>query len=291
MFQTFILVVIVHNAGLPQTFTDETQSGFRFLPGGTTFTPLLAHYQEPRVGVRKETGSSHLKLDIGAMLDVLEYRFPDSSSSLRLGIDFFTYALATNSEGLRLQVDAVDGFFGGHVVFRSGAFPQAFSLRLRLLHLSAHFLDGHYNMNTSSWKDGREPLPFTRDFGELVGAYESSLDKISFRAYSGFGYATLIRPVEIKRLTMLHGVELWSANILGPVFAKSCNLFIAYHLTVAGIPTYQGTNNLEVGAKFGEMQGTGIRLYASYYSGLEIYSQYYDVRTENWGLGVAFDFW
>lgn len=285
------MAALLHCVALAQTPADNPTDGLIFLPDGTAFAPLLAHYQEPRLGVRKETGSSRMKLDIGATFDALEYRFAESNSSLRLGIDFFTYALTTNSEGLRLQVDAVDGYFGGHVAFKPGDPLLPLSVRLRLLHLSAHFLDGHYNMNTSSWKDGRAPLPFTRDFGELVAAYESSFDPVAFRLYSGFSYATLIRPVEIKRITTLHGIELWSPAITGPVFGKPCNLFIAYHLTLSGIPRYQGTNTLEFGAKFGELQGTGIKLYASYYSGLELYSQYYNLRTENWGLGVAFDLW
>jgi hypothetical protein len=118
---------------------EETQqSRFTFLPGKLLLQPLTAYYQEPRVGLRKEMGNSRMKLDIGSSLDILEYSFSaDSSKMLRLGADLFTYALTTNSEGFRLQVDAVDGFFGGHIVFQAGEERSRLSVRFRYLHLSA----------------------------------------------------------------------------------------------------------------------------------------------------------
>ncbi len=261
--------------------------GFEFLPGETLFPPLLAHYQEPRTGLRKEIGSSRMKLDIGSMLEALEYRFPESTSRLQLGIDFFTYALTTSNEGFRLQVDAVDGFFGGHLTFATGSENQ-FITRLRLLHVSAHFLDGHYDGTTSSWKGGRDPIPYTRDFGELIFAY--NLDTLTSRVYGGFGYATLVRPENIERFTYHLGAEFCHA-LGGAVFGKPFNVFVAADLTISGIPEYQGTSNLEFGIKFGPMRKSGIKIYGGYYNGYEVFGQYYDVLTENWGIGFAFDFW
>src|SRR5436309_11195457 len=95
-------------------------SRFSFLPGHILVQPFAANYQEPCVGVRKQIGSSRLKLDIGSTLDVVEYAFStEKSNRLRAGIDFFSYALSTSAEGHRLQIDAADGFFGGHVSFQS----------------------------------------------------------------------------------------------------------------------------------------------------------------------------
>jgi hypothetical protein len=260
------------------------------MPGPVAITPLTASYHEPRVGVRKETGTSRLKLDIGSTLDVLEYRI-SPGKQLRLGIDFFTYALTTNAQGLRLQVDAVDGYFGGHFSYRAHEENNTFGMRLRLLHLSAHFLDGHFDTGTGTWTGGRSPLPFTKDFGELIWLYEWNTSFIDVRVYSGASYATLVRPVEIKRFATLHGAEVHTAELTGPVFARPFNLYAAANLSLAGIPAYVGTTNVEAGVKFGEWSGSGLKLYLSYYRGLSIFSQYYDVRESQWGLGFAFDFW
>jgi hypothetical protein len=174
-----------------------------------------------------------MRLDIGSTLDLLEYRF--SGTSLRAGVDFFTHALSTNAQGFRLQIDAVDGFFGGHLSLHPDGNQDAFSMRLRLLHLSGHFLDGHFDEGASRWLDGRSPIPFTRDFGELVGAYEFVLSDFSAMVYTGFSYATLIRPAEIKRLATTQGIEIHNAEILGPVLGKPANLFLADIFTLWGV--------------------------------------------------------
>ena len=72
---------------------------------------------------------------------------------------------------------------------------------------------------------------------------------------------------------------------------KPCNLYVADNFTLTGIPSTIGTNNLEFGIKFGEWNGGGIRVYGSYFSGLTIFSQYYNERDREWGTGFAFDFW
>ncbi len=269
-----------------------SDSRFRFLPDSLLLPPLVANYQEPRVGLRKEIGASRMKLDIGSTLDLAGYLLTeDGRQQLRVGADFFTYALTTSSQGLRLQVDAVDGFFGGHIVFRSRGQSTETAVRLRLLHLSAHFLDGHIDARTRGWKDGREPIPFTRDFGELIGSHRWSGALLTFQLYGGFSYATLIRPDNLRRWGALGGAEIQSPAIIGPVFDHPAGLYLAAHFSLAGIPRYFGTLNLEGGVKFGAWDGTGMKFYLSYYRGLEIFSQYYDIRVESFGMGFALDFW
>jgi hypothetical protein len=34
-----------------------------------------------------------------------------------------------------------------------------------------------------------------------------------------------------------------------------------------------------------------MRIYLSYETGLEVFHQYYDVRDNTWGAGIAFDLW
>jgi hypothetical protein len=188
-------------------------------------------------------------------------------------------------------VDAVDGFFGGHIVYALPGEDGHLSLRLRLLHISGHLIDGHWDHVTMQWKDNKQPIPYTRDFGELTGLYTWPGRSVALGAYSGFSYATLVRPDNISRYGTLHGLELHSTGLLGPAGGRPLSVYIADNLALSGIPVFYGTNNLEFGVKFGEWDGTGIRLYGSYYHGLEAFSQYYYVRTDQWGLGFAFDAW
>jgi hypothetical protein len=277
-------------AGRSQSLDTTAARGFEFLPGGTLFPPPVSNLQEPRVGVRKELGSSRLKLDIGSTLDFLQYTFDEPSTMrLRVGAEFFTYALTTSAEGLRLQVDAVDGFFGGHILFRAEDGNRAYTVRLRLMHLSAHLVDGHFDTDSLRWKDGRLPIPFTRDFGELLGALTFPLAGASLTVYTGFSYATLVRPGDLRRLASLHGFDIHTSEGPGTLFGKPYELYGAYTLTLAGVPAYTGTNVLEGGVKLGRWSGHGIRLYVNYASGLEFFSQYYNERRSMWGAGFTLE--
>ncbi|HUI11617.1 MAG TPA: hypothetical protein VL221_14885 [Bacteroidota bacterium] len=288
----FLLLLFGACIAVAQDATPPDPAGDRgstFLPPGTIFAPLRANYEEPRVGIRKEAGTSRLKLDIGSSIDFVEFRPDTCGGRFRIGADFFTYALTTSSEGLRLQVDAVDGFFGGHVAYATG--DGHLLARLRLLHISGHLIDGHWNHITQQWIDNKLPIPYTRDFGELVGEYAWHGEAATLCAYSGFSYATLVRPDSLARFATIHGVELHTTGLTGPVGGRPFSVYIADNLAFTGIPTYYGTNTLESGVKFGDWDGRGVRFYLSYYHGLEVFSQYYYVKTDQWGLGFAFDAW
>jgi len=289
LFCTLFLPGVV--CSFAQTVPPSEPSGTAFLPGGTLFPPLVANYQEPRTGVRKEAGTSRLKLDIGSSLDFIECRTDSPSERFRIGADLFTYALTTSAEGLRLQVDAVDGFFGGHIVYAGPGEDGHLSLRLRILHISGHLIDGHWDSQTMQWKDNKLPIAYTRNFGELTGRYTWAGRNAAVSAYAGFSYATLVRPDSLSRYGALLGFELRTAGLIPGVGGRPVNLYIADHLAITGIPACYGTNSLEFGVKFGDWGGSGIRFYGSYYHGLEAYSQYFYVRTDQWGLGFAFDVW
>jgi len=232
-----------------------------------------------------------MKLDIGSTMDILEIDLPSGDQKVSAGIDFFAYALSANSAGLRLQIDAVDGFFGGHLSYLAASNTSSFSMRLRILHLSSHFADGHYNKTSGTWKEGKAPIPFTKDFGELIGGYELRTGSFDIRLYSGFAHAVLVRPAEIRRVSTIHGFEIHSDRVIGQLLGKPCNVYLADNFTLVGIPRYVGTHNIEYGLKLGAWNGSGVRLYGSYFNGLDVFNQYYSVRRKEWGLGFVFDLW
>jgi hypothetical protein len=231
-----------------------------------------------------------MTLSIGGQIDLVEWHpASDSGARMRAGAQLFTYALTTSYQGLRLQLDAVDGYFGGYVVYEQSGPASIVTLRFRILHLSSHMLDGNYNLASGQWKDGRAPLPLSRDFGELIGAYTWPGNGWEVMLYSGFSYATLVRPSGLMRWNTLHGVVGHTSAWPGHVFGKPASLYLSDHFTLAGLSSLKGTNTLEFGLKMGEWDGNGVKVYCSYHSGLEIFHQYFDVRREDWGLGIAFD--
>jgi hypothetical protein len=250
----------------------------------------MASYEEPRVGIVKDGSTAHMRLDIGSSLELLEVRLrADSSERLRVGTELFTYALTTSYQGLRLQVDAVDGYFGGHVVYRLQQAHTAFFLRLRILHLSSHFLDGHFDLERKVWLNGQEPTPLARDYGELTVGHLWQWEASEFFAYGGFSHATLIRPPTMKRLNLLCGFTAHAGNWIGPLLGLPVHFYAADHFSMWGLETLSGTNLIEAGLRFGVWNGSGVRVFLSHHSGLEVYHQYFDVKNDDWGIGVGLD--
>ncbi len=259
-----------------------------FLPEEGPFLQLPANPEEPRTGIRKEAGSSRMRLDVGTGFELLELNCsPDDQ--FRLGLIIFAYALTTNNQGLRLQIDALDGFFGGHITYRKKLRDLALLARLRILHRSAHFVDGHIDPDTGMWLDGRAPIPFTRDFGEIVGAADLSILAGQVKIFSGISYATLVRPTDIKRFGALFGLDYRTHDSFSTLFGHPLLLYGAYQLGLTGIPAYVGTSIVEGGVKLGRWDGNGVRVFVSYNSGLEVFGQYYNIKRSFWYIGFTMD--
>jgi len=261
-----------------------------FLPSGLHFLPLKANHQEARVGVFKYFRNSNLKVDIGNTIDVASLLVPSSRLRFTIGIDFMAYAYTTGAQGLRLQVDAIDGFFGGNVTVSRQQDESRLFGRFRILHHSAHMVDGHYLPGTNQWIGNRGPIPYTRDFGELILSHDLRPERFSLRYYGGTSYATLVRPAELKRLTFLAGFELATGELLGAVLGQTANVFCADHFTLTGAPKYAGNNQVQVGVKFGMWHGKGIVFYLAHYTGSNFFGEYYNERVLIAGAGFTVDF-
>lgn len=279
----FILSNIIVSA---QSLIGKMES--EFLPSGLHMQPLKAHVKEPRMGILYNPENGQLKLDIGNSIDLLKFR--SGNSAVTFGAEFNAYAHSVNYRGNRLQIDALDGFFGGNVVFSNSAETSVFYTRMRIIHNSAHFVDGHFDKETNSWKEDQAPIAFTRDFGELMFLYELKFDKSAVKIYSGPVYATLVRPVEIKKWSFDAGWEYSITNLIGTIFGKDENLFAAHHFELFGAPVYHGNNNIVLGMKLGVWTGKGVTLYLNYYSGQNLFNEYYKMRVKKFGIGFNIDF-
>lgn len=266
--------------------SEPSGTSFIFLPHGLHFAPLKANIQEPRIGVFKFFDAGQMKVDIGNSIDL--FGLQNADCKLTAGIDFMAYAFTTGAQGLRLQIDAVDGFFGGNLSFSHGAEPDQLQARLRILHHSAHLVDGHYNLQTKSWIDNREPIPSTRDFGELIAAHNISASFGTLRYYGGISYATLARPTDVQRFSYLTGAEFSYA--VGSFAEHPLNLYIAYNLSMTGTPEYAASHQVQVGCKFGTWREKGPTLYLAYYNGRHMFAEYFDERMTTIGAGFTVDF-
>lgn len=269
--------------------SQSSELTYTFLPKGLHLLPIKASFEEARVGVLYMTENANLKVDIGNSIDVLLLNF-DDNKMISLGMDFMAYALATSYKGNRLQIDALDGFFGGNITYSVQLDNRKFYTRFRIIHNSAHLVDGHYDLQNNKWLNNDLPIPYTRDFGELTFVHEIKNQKIYYRYYGSISYSTLVRPVDLKKYSISSGIEAATDKIIGSVLQEPTNIFIAYHFSLEGIPEYVGNNHFMLGLKFGEWQGKGILLYLSQYNGYHFLSEYYNQRISRFSIGFFVDF-
>jgi len=263
---------------------------FNFLPAGINFMPLKANNQEARLGILFYTSTSNLKVDIGNTVDLLSFGSNASQLHFAAGIEFMAYAYSKSYEGKRLQISAVDGFFGGNLSFSKQFEENKLLARFRIIHNSAHLVDGSYDVNNDIWIDDKEPIPFTKDFGEITLAHQIYFEMAILKYYGGLSYATLIRPDDLKKYNFHSGFEAAAPNIFGRVFNNDASLFLADHFFLDGTTKYFGSNQLMVGMKFGNWDKKGIVIYASYYSGRDMFSSYYYRKISKFGIGFSIDF-
>ncbi len=271
-------------------YAQQDNFKFTFIPPGLHILPFKANMQESRIGVLYFTNNSNLKVDIGNSIDLLGFFWQKEKVRLTFGIEFSAYALSTSFKGKRLQIDALDGFFGGNASFSKIIGRNLLQLRLRIIHNSAHMVDGHYDLSKGEWIDNTTPIPFTRDFGEVTLAHILNFSDYVLKYYAAAAYSTLIRPDFLKKYSFFTGFELSSDKITGNVFAKPTNLFLAYQIDIRGLPAYTGSNNLMAGIKFGSWFEKGIVLYFNYYRGNNYFSEYYYRKVEKFGIGFFIDF-
>jgi hypothetical protein len=284
-----IFLLLISQSLFPQNSAEENLK-FEFLPAGLNFMPLKANHQEARLGVLYYTATSNLKVDIGNTIDLFSFEFAEDDIRITLGIDFMAYAFSTSFEGRRLQIDAIDGFFGGNLSFSKRFQKNNLLGRFRIIHNSAHFVDGHYDLDQKNWLNDTEPIPFTRDFGELTIAHEIIYTSTIIKYYGGLSYSSLVRPSELKRFNYHAGIEAAFVNLFGEIFNHNTNIFLAHHFLLAGAERYTGSQQIQAGIKFGNWHSKGIVFYLSYYTGSDVFSSYYYRHIKKWGIGFNVDF-
>jgi hypothetical protein len=266
--------------------SELAETKFVFLPEQHQFRSLVANPQEAHLGLWKFFSAEQMKVEIGAEQDL--FSFQTSTSSLNIGINFFGYANVTGANGLHLQIDALDGFFGGNISLVNSQMQY----RLRILHHSAHLVDGNWWAHTyypRDWTKPGGPIPFTQDFGEFVIAKPLLLSKVEFRLYIGLSYSTFVRPGNLKRSSFLSGIEIHSKELMGKFLSKETNIFTAYHNTFVGTWKYVTSHQLKFGMKFGEWERAGINTYFAATSGRSFFGEYVLENLKTYGMGFSVD--
>jgi hypothetical protein len=263
---------------------EQQESAFSFVTHGLLFRPLIADTFEPRVGMLAQFGKNNLELDIGNSIDLLQYKKENDSSALTLGADFFTFTLLSGQQHFHFPVDASDYFFGINFSYRDTLNAGILSSRLRLSHISAHFVDGHFDESSDIWKNNRTPRVYSREFVDLVVALEPAALKGAGRFYAGGTYAYHIDPDSLFRFAGYAGAE-YHLELFNRLYS-----YIAYQGTLLRIFNTSLRSNFQAGIKAGNWNGHGINVFISYFNGYNIHGEYYDYKESYTGGGFLIEF-
>lgn len=255
------------------------QKKLELFPDNLNIQPFTANILEPKLGFLFQLTKNELRLDIGNSLDVIKYL--NENESYSFGADLFTYTLLRSENNFRFPVDAVDYLFGLNASYKKIDGKNQYGLRLRVSHISAHFVDGHFDNYNHQWKENLSPRVYSREFIELMPFYFFG----SFRVYSGFTYIFHVEPKYIKKDNYQLGFDYFAENIL----SKNITPFAAYDLKVIHINDYSINHTLELGIKFGKPYGKGFRIYLNFYSGKSIHGEYFDINKNYTAFGINLD--
>ncbi|PID58733.1 MAG: hypothetical protein CR986_07465 [Ignavibacteriae bacterium] len=252
------------------------QSGVELFPGNLLVQPFTANTLKPKLGFDFKTSKNELTLNIGNSLDFFHYKINDYSK-LSFGADLFTYTLLRSQSNFHFPVDAVDYLFGVNFGYTN----KNYGVRLRISHISAHFVDGHYDKTTNQWRDNRSPKVYSREFFELIPFYRYN----NLRIYAGLTYIFSIDPEDIGRDQYQFGLEYFAKGLISECLTP----YFAYDLRLINLYSYTANNSIEAGIKYGYAKGKGISLYLKYFSGYNIHGEYFDLKENYTAFGFNLD--
>jgi len=277
MIRYFLLIITLFIASVSRAQIPAVTE-YEFFPAGLTIHPFAANQLEPRLGFISKMNSNQLWLNIGNSMDLL--RIKHNSEIFSVGADLFTWTLLRQEQNFHFPVEAIDYMFGLNFGFKTAVHEYSFGARVRLSHISAHMVDGNYDAALLSWKDGRNPRVFSREFVEVLGFYSF----YNLRIYVGGTYLYHVDPPAIGKAYLQTGVEYY----LKDAISYEISPYIAADGTMR---TKDNKRNftLNAGIKFGEIENRGIRIFYQYYKGDDINGEYYDLRREYSALGINLD--
>ncbi len=275
MFVSFCLLLM--HSPLPADDLYAGENGWQWLEGGLTFRPALASVFEPRVGFIFYGDRNNIRLDIGSGIDFLSRDFQDGT--LSIGAEFLTFTLLESWENMHFPVITTDYFFGINLSYNRPIRNGLFAGRFRFTHISTHFVDGHFDTDEGVWRDGREPIIYSREFIEFLASYRRNGSFIH-RWYAGPQFIFNITPDQLGQFAFQGGYELFF-----PIEIEYITPYVAYDLRLVEIGGWNANHSIQTGLKFGHRFGRGIDIFLSYYNGFSVHGQLFDEKIEYWGFG------
>lgn len=251
------------------------QSKSDWFPDNLNIQPFTANVIEPKAGFEFLLGKSEITLNVGTSRDF--YKVTEENSSLSFGADFFTYSLLRSTGEFHFPVDAIDYLFGFNAGYKIKNCENEYGFRVRLSHISAHFVDGNFDYTARFWRNGRLPQVYSREFIELFPFFKYE----NLRLYTGFTYIFNVTPDFLEKEIYQFGFDYYLPEAGFGIFSP----FAAYDFKLSKVDKFTGNNSVVIGLKFGEYASKGFSIRFSYLSGKSIHGEYYDINENYSAIG------
>lgn len=269
-----LLLIILLNSFI------SAEDKIKFFADDLLIQPYTANMLEPKLGFLFQVGDNELRLDIGNSIDLMRYVI-NENETFSFGADLFTYTLLRGESDFHFPVDAVDYLFGFNFGYVNKSKEFEYGARLRLSHISAHFVDGHYDNLNQEWMNNRKPRVYSREFFEFMPFVKIN----QIRVYAGFTYLINSTPSHLGKDIYQLGFDYFADNFI----SEGITPFIGYDFRLEHLNEYSGTNSFNAGIKFGKPGGKGLSLYFNYFSGKSIHGEYYDYSKIYSAIGINLD--
>ncbi len=257
-----------------------SQQEIKYFPGELNIQPFTANLLEPKLGFSFKLNEGDIRLDIGNSRDLIHFK-SNEFTTYSLGAELFTFTKLKGEADFHFPVDAVDYLFGINAGYKTIHNDIEFGLRLRISHISAHLVDGHFDPQTNTWKDNRNPIVYSREFIELLPYWR----KEGLRLYGGFTYLFHVVPKDIGKSYFQAGMDWFFTGL----FSKKINPFFAYDFKLMKLNKYSGVNSVAAGVKFGNYYSSGFSVSLNYFSGYSFHGEYYNLYEKYFSLNFNID--
>ncbi len=236
------------------------------------FPDPIANPIEARIGVMAQPSEKHLRLDIGASVDVWEAFHTDTQGWLRLSADFMTYTRLRSDGNFKFPVETTDFYFGVGGGYAFAGSPL--QLRLRIAHISSHMVDGL--ADTAGTIANPKPFVYSREFAEaLLGVHVGS-----FRPYAGVTYVWARQPRSADPFIPQAGFD--ARFDLGAGF----QIRAGYDWKLIGVNgTYQTAQAAQAGVFTDLWNGRGLLVSVYGYNGRSMHGMFFTETDSYLGLG------
>jgi hypothetical protein len=250
----------------------------RWFPEELNIQPFTANFLEPKAGFHFSLSRSDIRLDIGTSVDL--YRYENNNTVLSFGGDLFTYTRLRGAGEFHFPVEAIDYLFGINSGYRIIKNSTEYGLRFRFSHISAHFVDGHFDYASGYWRDSLTPRVYSREFAEFFPFIRYN----GLRLYTGYTYILNVTPDYLGRNIVQGGFDYFFINNI-----LTFTPFAAYDLKFQKITAYEANHRLSLGIKFGSYNKKGFSISFVYYSGRSIHGEYFDFKDTFSTIGFNLD--